>query len=513
MSKGIVDNTAAVPVDGESVTAFVGPAPRGPVDFAVPVNSADEFDKQFGVPDYHCRMAAAVRQFFTNGGRNALIVRVCSSRQCNRISLPAGDGTLLLQARNPGPLEFLRASVDYDGIATERSRSFNLVIQRLRSADSAWIDEQEYFRGVTVDPESRDSVARVLAQSTLVRVCGSLPEQRPEPTIRPGSVREAGYIAAVALSVSNVPPDDYDLIGCGEAGTGLSALRGIPDLGRVCLISGAADGAIGPVAMLAADSFCRERQSLLLVDPPARWQSVDDVIADQRRSDFHSPNAVTWYPGVRLRDDSAGKQLTSSTGAVAAALVEMERTRGVSRLLNEAPVLVRGGLTPLCDVSPDDVRRLARAGINTLGRRSALHLQLLGNVTQSRHAGAAGADDLDMRGETLFIMRRLRQGTRWVAGYDPGPRVWREASRQVADFLAALHAQGRLQGLTAKDAWFVRCDTAVNAGNDSRLGCTTIVVGVALSEPGVFRVLRFQHSPVSCLVSETGCTTVYSEAV
>lgn len=523
MSKGIVDNPSAADrpsgagkfsVGGESVTAFIGPAPRGPVDFAVAISSADEFDKRFGVPDYHCRMAAAVRQFFVNGGRNAVVVRVCSSRQYNRISLPAGDGCLQLQARNPGPLEFLRASVDYDGIAPDRARSFNLVVQRLRCADSAWIDEQEYYRGITVDPDSRDSVARILVQSALVRVRGALPAQRPEATIKPGSLREAGYIGAVALSVSNTAPDDYDLIGCSEAGTGLNALRGIADLGRICLISGAADGAIGPVAMLAADRFCRDRQALLLADPPARWRTVDDVIADQRRSDFHSPNAVTWYPGVRLRDAGAGAQPTSACGAVAAALAEDERTRGVPRLRDdELPVLLRGALTPFCAVSPDDERRLARAGVNTLARRSALHLQLRGNVTQSRHASIVGADDLDVRAEVLYIMRRVRQATRWVAGYDSGPRVWREARQQVAGFLERLREQGHLRGNSARDAWFVRCDSSVNPGNEGHRGRTTLIIGVALREPGMFRVMRFQHSPDACMVSECGGAELLSEAV
>jgi len=279
------------------------------------------------------------------------------------------------------------------------------------------------------------------------------------------------------------------------------------------LVSRAADGGVGPVAMLAADRFCHDRQALLLVDPPARWRSVNDAIADQRRSDFHSSNAVTWYPGARLRDESSETLLTSATGAVAASLAEMERTRGVSRLHDEPPVLVRGALTPVCDVSPEDVRRLARAGINSLARRSALHLQLLGNVTQSRHAGAAGSDCLDERCEALFIMRRVRQSTRWVAGYDSCPRVWREVRQQVADFLNSLHAQGRLRGPSSRDAWFVRCDAGTNAANEGVGGVTTLYVGVALVQPGVFHVMRFQHTPSRCIVTEQEMRSQYHEAV
>ena len=78
-----------IPVDSDFVTAFVGPAPRGPVDHAVPVASLDEFLKVFGVPDFHCRMEFAIRQFFTNGGRQAVVVRVSGTDSRNRIHLPA----------------------------------------------------------------------------------------------------------------------------------------------------------------------------------------------------------------------------------------------------------------------------------------------------------------------------------------------------------------------------------------------------------------------------------------
>ena len=56
-------------VDGDSVTAFVSPAPRGPVDRAVSVSSPEEFQKIFGVPDYHCRLEFAVRQFLPTAGQ------------------------------------------------------------------------------------------------------------------------------------------------------------------------------------------------------------------------------------------------------------------------------------------------------------------------------------------------------------------------------------------------------------------------------------------------------------
>ncbi len=493
-----------IPVDAESVTAFVGPAPRGPVDRAVPVQDTESFEKQFGVPEYPCRMGFAIRQFFANGGRHAVVVRVSACTERNLIVLHGDTGDLCLEARNPGPLEFLRASVDYDSIPADETRCFNIVVQRLRTADSAWIDEQEYFRGVTTDPNSRDYIGRVLAQSELVRLHGTAPEERPALTIRRGSIRESGYVSALARTVSSPAPTDYDLVGSQESGTGISALEGIPDVAHLCLISGAPDAAIGPVALLAADQFCRAHQTLLIVDPPARWQSVDDVIHDQRRSDFSSPNTVTWFPCVRTNNASEQKVLASATGAVAAALAEVECTRGMQRVHDEPMIMPRGGLKLAQDVSAEETRRLLRAGINALIRRSALHLQLLGNVTEARYASVtAGFDDLHVRAEVLTIARRIRLGTRWAVAYEPSPRLWRELRNQVDEFLAALYARAMLAGDGATDSWFVKCDRTTNKGSNAP-GDIAFLVGVALRKPGEYFVMRFHHHPAGCNVAELG---------
>lgn len=494
-----------IPADGDSLTAFVGPAPRGPVDHPVRIDSSEAFDKLFGVPEFHCRMGSAIRQFFANGGRRAVVVRVCSGRERNRILLRAGDDYLALEARNPGPLEFLRASIDYDSIPADEVQSFNIVVQRLRSADSAWIDEQEYFRGVSVDPDSRDYVGKILAQSSLARMIGRAPQERPELTIRPGSVKESGYVSAVTINTDNTPPTDYDLIGCSEARTGLGALEQVRDIAHLCLISGAPDAAIGPVAMLAADTWCRARQALLIIDPPERWHSPADAIADQQRSCFASSNVLTWYPPVQLRSENGSKTPASATGAVAAALVETQRTWGMDRVYDEPYLMPRGRLRLAGEVKLEDSQRLARAGINTLVQRRALHLQLCGNVTQSRHANIiGGCDDLTLRCEALFIMRRIRLGTRWVSSSDGGPRVWRELREQLEEFFAALHERGILAGDGGSGSWFIKCDHDTNRGVVPSKGNVVFVVGLALRQPRNYLGLRFQQSPSVCSITELG---------
>jgi len=500
-------------IGDEWLTAFLGPTPRGPVDHPIYINSVEEFDKQFGVPKYHCRMAFAVRQFFSSGGRCAVVVRVSANSGHNRIVLHGDSGALTLEARNPGSLEFLRASVDYDSIPADETRCFNIVIQRLRSEDSVWIDEQEYFRSVSTEPASRDYIGKVLTQSELVRLVGTLPEERPALTIRPGSVKESGYVSALVTHADSPPPSDYDLVGSVESGTGLAALAKVRNIAHLCLISGAEDAAVGPVAMLAADRFCRSNQVLLVIDPPARWEVTDDVIGDQRRSDFSSPNALTWFPCVKLSDAAGQWHMASATGAVAAALSEAERTRGMERLHDEPLTALRSGLRVDSEVQAEEVRRLLRAGVNTLVQRSALHLQLRGNVTEARHSNmVAGSDDLDLRAQVLSLARRIRLGTRWAAMHDPSPRVWREICEQLEDFLDRLVACGWLFGSSVNEAWFVKCDRDTHKDEQVENG-NIFVVGLALRKPGEFYVLRIQQAKSGCTIHELGWQLKLAEAM
>ncbi len=494
-----------IPVDGDSVTAFVGPTPRGPVDHAVQIEGPEVFLKIFGVPEYHCRLEFSVRQFFANGGKNAVVVRVSGTSNRNCIHLAAGGGELVLEARNPGPLEYLRASVDYDGIDDEDSSSFNLVVQRLRGAGSAWIDAQEYYRTVSVDQGSRDYLGYILSQSDLVTVIGQPPMVRPEATYKPCTIREAGYVEVLTKSVNSPPPSDYDLIGSVAQGTGLNALEQFPDIGQIVLLSGAEGAALGPVALLAADRFCRSHQAMLIIDPPARWNTVEDVLDDQDRSDFASPNVITWFPGIQTRNLQGEKILTSAAGSVAAALVAGDRRDGVLQLHTEWPVMLRAGVRLTAKVDESSVQRLARVGINTLVQRSALHLQLQGNVTQARY-GSISADwnELEFRRQVLFILRRIRGGTRWSFFKESNPETWQEITTQVSQFLSEMHARSLLAGEHAGQSFYVRCDRDTNAELEGHLGKVAFIVGFAIRQAGDFLAFRFQYSQGACRIAELG---------
>jgi hypothetical protein len=59
-----------------SVVAFVGSASSGPIDAPVPVRSLADYVQRFGTPSAAKPLSLAIRDFFANGGSEAIVVRV-----------------------------------------------------------------------------------------------------------------------------------------------------------------------------------------------------------------------------------------------------------------------------------------------------------------------------------------------------------------------------------------------------------------------------------------------------
>ncbi len=101
---------------------------------------------------------------------------------------------------------------------------------------------------------------------------GELPLERPESHGR----RRRQY-AAVGYLASNPDGDDgdpltnYDIIGDARSGTGLFALLGEHTFNFLCVPPLSREQDVGLPALLVALRLCRERQAMLLVDPPAAW--------------------------------------------------------------------------------------------------------------------------------------------------------------------------------------------------------------------------------------------------
>ncbi len=492
-----------IPTRRETVTAFVGPAPRGPVNIPVAVRNVGDYLARFGSPHRRSRLEYLLKDYFDSGGSVAIVVRVCRTQRRQTISLPAGSKSLVLEALNPGPLEFLRAAVDYDGIHPNQKDRFNLVVHRLESPRRPLVVEQEIYPGISADPADPDWIGHGLIRSELVRIKGEAPDERPARTLGPGVEAESAYVYTSSSWADPDAPTDYDLIGSDEEGTGLFALEQVACVDLVCLLPGRPGRDLGPVALFAAERYCRERNAVFLIDPLSHWNSVDDVDVYRQQQGLSSPNVATYFP--RLLPGPGHLHSPSALGAIAGALAAMDAGNGPWCPRDEAVLKLRGRYKPVRSLTPQESGHLRRLGVNSLVAANPGSLRLEGLVTLARGEGlSAEWNDLRMRRTTLFVTGSLIRGTRWAAYQRNKPETRCEITQHIRDFLSRLHARGGLMGASAEQAFFVKCDEHLNREHADRAGQMDFIVGIAVRQAGQFLCFRFEQDRFRCRVHNLG---------
>ena len=477
------------------IAAFLGRTLKGPVNQPVSVASFAEFQQIFGGLWQPSTLSYALEQFFENGGRRALIVRLANGARPPTLTLPSGGSTLRLVALNPGSREYLRASVDYDGITETESDRFNLVVQRVRSAASELIEDQEIFRRVSVMKASGRYVTDVLLESRLVRVTGPVPVYRPDRSLSGAAGAVIGYAVSNPDGNDGGPLTDYDVIGSAIEGTGVFALKGAARFNMLCIPPLTRETDVGLSTLLVAAKFCRERQALLVVDPPAAWLSARTALDSWRAWPFRSDSAVMYYPRIQAFDRLRGRIETfASSGAAAGMIARMDETWPVWAAAESEESILRPGLRPAVAVSDSDRVRLATAGINTLlSVRSTLRTAL---SQRTLAAGGCGISDwryLSARRLALFIAGSIEAGTRWVTLEHNGPATWERARAIAATFLDELAEQGAFIGNSPDESHFVIGDERVNRPALVAEGKFNLLFGFATSKPGEFDTWLITH--------------------
>ncbi len=493
-----------------SITAFVGRALRGPTDADGPVvvNSWSDFDRVFGGLWVHSPMSFAVRDFFLNGGSQAIIVRLFKGvdGEATNAELSLGGG-YVLTARNPGTWgNRLRARVDYDTRDTADTKLFNLYVRD----DKTGVVEQ--FRNVTVDPAGARRVDKVLgSESTLVRGAPlSGGESRPDDHDAPDAPNPLWGDNATNTKVESAGqvPGDGEIPKAGEytaAGKrGIRALEHADLFNLLCLPpyaldpDGGVDGAVEKSVITDAAAYCEQRRAVLVVDP--MWNSQDDAVTGA--ADFasnvgtNSKNAAIYFPRLIQPNPLRDNQLEpfAPCGTVAGVIARTDAQRGIWKApagLEASLVGVPALEVPLTDAENGELNPL---GLNCLRTMPAAGSVVWGARTMRGNDKLASEwKYLPVRRTALFIEESLYRGTQWVVFEPNDEPLWAQIRLNVGAFMHDLFRQGAFQGLTPREAYFVKCDKETTTQTDINNGIVNIVVGFAPLKPAEFVVIKLQQ--------------------
>jgi uncharacterized protein len=485
-----------------SIAAFVGQATRGQVNEPVRVQNFGEYERNFGGLSVDSTMSYAVKDFFLNGGTDALIIRVINGATKARF---AND--LILEASNEGAWgNNLRLFIDHDiDPGVDAKTVFNLtVVEVVPRTNPLQASSTEIFRNVSVDQNAPRYIRRVLEQeSLLLRV----PDPYPAtfPTTRPNEVR--GF---PDLSKGRSPTTDgtnggtatsTQYVGNFDAKTGIYALRKADLFNLLCIPPFTRDtgGDVDASTLSDALKFCRDERAMLIIDAPSSWRSAAQALTglnlfddDVARDDF----AAIYFPRLRMADPLKENRIEefAPCGVVAGVMARTDAQRGVWKAPagQEANLVGVRGLT--VDLTDGENGRLNPLGLNCLR-----NFPVVGNVVWGART-YRGADQLTsewkyipVRRLALYIEESLYRATQWVVFEPNDEPLWAQIRLNVGAFMQNLFRQGAFQGRSPRQAYLVKCDAETTTQNDIDRGIVNILVGFAPLKPAEFVIIQIQQ--------------------
>jgi len=355
-----------------SITAFIGRALRGPVNEARTINSYGDFERIFGGLWVESSLGYAVRDFYLNGGSQAIIVRLYHAEtgagaKPDRAKLKVGDLTLVAADEGAWGMN-LRASVDQDVSPVVADRMgldvadlFNLTVR-----DDIPGGATEQFRNLSVKDSARRIDKVLEAESKLVRWDGDWP---PDPLPAIAAVEDDASIAEKALKDAEKqlkdaekqladaqaadPPDqaaidaaqdavdaaqdavdaarddvdealqvmeasdgggldvnDFTGAGLEDAKEGLYALEQADLFNLLCLPPYLVTGDVDSDLISTAAAYCEKRRAMLLVDAPSGWTDKDKAKAGIGAGvGTTSKNAALFFPRLKQPDPLQDNQV------------------------------------------------------------------------------------------------------------------------------------------------------------------------------------------------------------
>ncbi len=316
----------------------------------------------------------------------------------------------------------------------------------------------------------------------------------------------AGVTCTQATKPSGLPQNN-ELIGDPLAFTGIYALAKVDLFNLLSIPEAARASASDPASpdpninateiYSAAIALCDQRRAMLLIDPPPNVNSVSAGV-DWKTNTLGvvDANGAAFFPRLRLADALNSGQLRTfaPSGVVAGVYANTDATRGVWK----APAGIGATLNGVQSMTYQ-LNDQENGAINPLGLNCFRTFPLYGPVLWGART-LVGADAMTsqwkyvpVRRTALFLEESLYRGTKWVVFEPNDEPLWAAIRLNVSSFMDSLFKKGAFQGVTADQAYFVKCDSETTTQNDIDQGIVNILVGFAPLKPAEFVVIQIEQ--------------------
>ncbi len=492
-----------------SITAFVGRALRGPTDQPVRIFSYAEFERTFGGLWADSTMSFAVNQYFQNGGSDAIVVRVQNGAPTGSASIAlSGGGTATFSAASPGAWGAkLRIRVDLDldpdvVSANAPNTMFNLTVKDQATGSI------EMHRNVSITAGHPRFASDVLAQaSTLLRGPASITAQ---PTAHAATSTMAepfdDPLYATPVTVTGANPDGsaitanevYSASGMRANKQGLYQLEKSDLFNLLVVPPFTASTDLAKADWDAIVAYAKERRAMVVVDAPSSWSAASSVIASGAIVGVasRSENAAMFFPRLNISNPLRDNRVDQFApgGAIAGVMARTDASRGVWKSPAGLDATLSGVLGLSVSLTDQENGAINQQGVNCLRNFPNNGPTVWGARTlKGADSIASEWKYIAVRRTALFLEESLYRGLQWVVFEPNDEPLWAQIRLNVGAFMQSLFRQGAFQGSSAKDAYFVRCDSTTTTQTDINLGIVNILVGFAPLKPAEFVVIKLQQ--------------------
>lgn len=309
-----------------------------------------------------------------------------------------------------------------------------------------------------------------------------------------GFFENGGRLCYVYLIQAVSPP------GVEVLSLGLKALEVLPDIDLVCA-PGLMDGALPASTLQALQAVILEHCETMgdrfaILDaqngPPEAVEQQRDALSQAEGDWARGSYGALYFPWLKVEGRPAGQpRAIPPCGHVAGSYARCDRTAGVHHAPANLPLA--GVLDLTVNLSDEEQARLNpgdRAGVNCIRAFRGRGLRVWGARTLSP----------DPQWQYINVRRLVITVGRWIhlhladAVFEPNDMaLWRRLERELGVYCEALWRQGALQGTTAQEAFFVRCNADTNPPSLREVGQVGVELGLAPTLPGEFIRLLLIH--------------------
>ena len=258
-------------------------------------------------------------------------------------------------------------------------------------------------------------------------------------------------------------------------------------------------------------AHCEKMEDRVAILDSARDIQNDNLVLSADDTGIWRPAAdpkgygAFYFPWIEVADplgDAGASVMVPPSAHLAGVYARSDADRGVHKA--PANEVLRGALGVRYPVSKILQGTLNPVGVNCIRAFDGTVKVYGARTLASDPQGDPEWTYINVRRLVNFLRESIDQGTQWVVFEPNAPDLWSKIRRNVGSFLTGVWATGALLGLTADQAFYVRCDETTNPPETRDLGQVVTEVGVAIVRPAEFVVFRLSQWAARCSSGRDG---------